>query len=524
MDRHKIQAPLIIAFSVLLTFGFAVTGCGGGAGVSNGPSSGLNVLATPGRSAAPSATPSADPSRSPTPRPSRTPTPHPSPSSTATPHPSPTPTPSPTRTATPTPVPSGLYHIATWAADSAFGQGGSVSAATVNQLVSYAIGDGKAANDCHGSFNGCKSVFYLDPNHVWNDSPSSCVSHPDADVVAAASESWFVHDTGFSDAAHRVHGKDSSGCYIWELNPNSAGLQAWWRNYLRSNADNYDSYLIDNDIMDVTDAGFFSSAGGGGCDPWPTLCTSTQEIADNTAEVAAHANFVNAMSHSDGSPMHFFFQQASFNIPLDVSAFVATNRFVGLSCEGCVSTTASPLRPNLYASVLKEMAAVNATSGAYVLISKGDSPAGSVTQISQRLVTMGIAWLGYSEGHTIVRANLESRTNNLAVWPEELIYPAAPLQSMISSPNDLQVAAGVWRREFAFCYQAGRFFGRCAAIVNSSGSTVTVSSAWLSRTYGHIITLSGGDELSGGVADVSGAAFAPNATRVGAGGVLLLAQ
>src|SRR5579872_91754 len=522
VDRHKIQAPLIIAFSVLLTFGFAVTGCGGGAGVSNGPSSGLNVLATPGRSAAPSATPSADPSRSPTPRPSRTPTPHPSPSSTATPHPSPTPTPSPTRTATPTPVPSGLYHIATWAADSAFGQGGSVSAATVNQLVSYAIGDGKAANDCHGSFNGCKSVFYLDPNHVWNNSPSSCVSHPDADVVAAASESWFVHDTGFSDAAHRVHGKDSSGCSIWEMNPNSAGLQTWWRNYLRTHADSYDGYLIDNDPMDVTDAGFFPS--GGGCNPWPSYCLSTHEIANNAAEVAARAHFVEAMSHSNGSPMHFFFQQASFNIALDLSAFAATNRFVGLSCEGCVSTTASPLRPSLYAPVLNEMAAANATSGAYLLISKGDSPAGSATQIAQRMVTIGITWLAYSEGHTIVRPNLESNTNNLAIWPEDLIYPAGPLQSMRLGAIDLMVQPGVWRREFSACYQKGIAIGPCAAIVNANGNAVAVKSSWLHQSYRHVITLARGDELSGGAADISGASFRANSTTVRASEALLLAR
>ena len=440
----------------------------------------------------------------------------------STPPPSPTPTPSlsPTPTPSPTSVASGLYHIATWAADSAFGQGGGVSAANVNQLVTYAVGDDKSVGDCHAG-SGCKSVFYLDPNHVWNNSPSSCVSHPDADVVAAASESWFVHDTGFSDAAHRVHGKDSSGCSIWEMNPNSAGLQAWWRNYLRTHANSYDGYLIDNDIMDVIDAGYFPS--GGGCDPWPSYCTSTQEIASNAAEVAARANFVNAMSHSDGSPMHFFFQQASFNIPLDLSGFAATNRFVGLSCEGCVSTTASPLRPSLYASVLNEMAAVNATSGAYLLISKGNSPAGSATQLAQRMVTVSIAWLGYSEGHTIVRANLESNTNNLAIWPEELVYPAGPLQSMHSGAIDLMVQPGVWRREFRTCYQKGVPIGPCAVIVNANGFAVTVKSSWLQQAYRHIITLAGGDVLSGGTSNISGARFTPNVTTIQPSEGLLLA-
>jgi len=432
----------------------------------------------------------------------------------------PSPTPQPTATLWSAST-SSHYHIATWAADSASGQGGGASAASVNQLVTYAVGDGKSVSDCRGS-TGCKAVFYMDPNHAWNNSPSSCVSHPDADVVAAASESWFVHDTGFSDAAHRVHGKDSSGCSIWEMNPNSAGLQTWWRNYLRTHADSYDGYLIDNDPMDVTDAGFFPS--GGGCNPWPSYCLSTHEIANNAAEVAARAHFVEAMSHSNGSPMHFFFQQASFNIALDLSAFAATNRFVGLSCEGCVSTTASPLRPSLYAPVLNEMAAANATSGAYLLISKGDSPAGSATQIAQRMVTIGITWLAYSEGHTIVRPNLESNTNNLAIWPEDLIYPAGPLQSMRLGAIDLMVQPGVWRREFSACYQKGIAIGPCAAIVNANGNAVAVKSSWLHQSYRHVITLARGDELSGGAADISGASFRANSTTVRASEALLLAR
>lgn len=104
----------------------------------------------------------------------------------ATPHPSP----SPTRTSSPT----GLYHIATWAYDSAFGEARSASAASVRLLATYAQGDGKAVSDCHGT-GVCQAVAYVNPNHTWNGSPSSCIYHPDADVMAATSESWFVHDT-----------------------------------------------------------------------------------------------------------------------------------------------------------------------------------------------------------------------------------------------------------------------------------------------------------------------------------------
>lgn len=393
----------------------------------------------------------------------------------------------------------------------------------MNQLLSYAQGNGKAVADCHSGTRSCKAVFYMNVNHEWSSTPSSCTSHPDADVLAAASESWFIHNTGFSDSAHRVYGKSGSGCTIWLMNPLSVGMQTWWRNYLRSVADSYDVYFLDSDPMDVPDAGFFPGSGGG-CSPWPSLCHSTQEIPDNAAEVLARATFANAMSHSDGSPMQFIFQQASFNSALDMSAFSTTNRFIGITCEGCIATYASPVRPALYSRVLNEMAAANASSGAYLLTSHGNFASGSSMQILQRLVTTGIVWLAYSEGHTVVQPDLESNTTNLPVWPEDLIYPSGPVQSMVSNSNDLQVTSGVWRREFTTCYQMGRFFGRCAVIVNSTSSTLPVPSAWLSQSYRHVITLSGGDALSGGIANVTGAAFTPNSTTLPASGALFLAQ
>jgi len=532
--RYKRLLLATIVASIWIA-ALSLSGCGGGgalpvgpAGISGSqqlhspspiPTTSTRATPTPHPSGTPTVTPHPSPSASGSPEPTSTPTrtPSPSPSSTVSPRPSPTPT------ISPTPVLTGPYHITTWALDSYWAQGENASVASVNQLVSYAEGNGKSPADCHSGSQSCKAVFYLDPNHSYNDTPSSCMSHPDGDVVAAASEDWFVHDAGYTDSAHRVHGKSNSGCMIWEFNPNAAGVQSWWRSYLRSHADTYDEYIIDNDPMNVLNESYFSESGGG-CLPWPTYCYTTQEIANDAAEVQAHANFVNAMSHSDGSPMYFFYQQASLDPSLDLSALAATNRFTGITCEGCIATTAIPVRPTLYVSVLNEMAAVDASSGKFLLISDGESPTGSSTQILQRLVTTGVIWLGYSEGHTIVEPNLEARNNNLAIWPEDLIYPSAPIQSMVSGALDLAVVHGVWRREFTTCYQAGRFFGRCAAIVNSTSSALPVQAAWLSNTYGHVITMSGGDVSSGGVASVTSTRFVANATTVPAGGALLLAQ
>ena len=281
----------------------------------------------------------------------------------------------------------GPYHIDTWAYDSYRGQGSAVTATTINQLVTYAQGDGKAIADCHTTGSDCKAVFYVDPNHLYGG--QSCPDQPDAAALSAASESWFVHDSGYTDASHRVYGIHQTGCLVWEMNPNSPDSQAWWRNYLQRVANNYDLYVIDDDPMDVVDSAYFNHFGGG-CQPLPSFCHSTEEIPNDAAEIAARANFANAMNYADGKPMHFFFQQASFAYPLDLSSFSASNHFVGMTCEGCIATTAIPIRPNMYKPVLDEMALVNATQAAYLLISRGNFPAGSASQVLQRLVTIAI--------------------------------------------------------------------------------------------------------------------------------------
>jgi hypothetical protein len=128
----------------------------------------------------------------------------------------------------------------------------------------------------------------------------------------------------------------------------------------------------------------------------------------------------------------------------------------------------------------------------------------------------------------------------LAVWPEEGIYPTNPVQSM-STPggngclagtgtvcstgghNDLQVAPGVYRREFGACYNKGVRFGTCATIVNTTSSPVTIKSAWLTHSYGHQIAFNGGDVQSGGTINPAGTSFTPGSTSVGADDATLLA-
>ena len=179
----------------------------------------------------------------------------------------------------------------------------------------------------------------------------------------------------------------------------------------------------------------------------------------------------------------------------------------------------------------------NSTSGFLVLESYGE--AGASYQQQSRVVQEATVLLGYAPGRVVDWANLELGSGDLAVWPEEGIYPTNPVQTM-SNPggagclagtdvycptgghNDLQVTAGVYRREFADCYDQGTYFGTCAAIANTTGSPVTVASSWLTQAYGHSLTLAGGDVQSNGTINLTGAPFTAGSTQVAAYSALIL--
>jgi hypothetical protein len=426
----------------------------------------------------------------------------------------------------------GPYHIATWANDLYFSEGSLANPAQVSKYVSYAesgLNNSKALDDCKSFPGTCKSVYYFDPSDVYFS--TTCPYAPDAAIIAAASENWFVHQQGYTDSAHRVNGVMHQNCNgttlqipIWTTNDGSASVQAWWNAELQNNADGFDLGFMDDTQSRVVDQYYYRS--GGGCLPWPSLCSTTQEVTDDASVRAGHVSFVNAMTHRNGQPWKFAFNSLNFDgqqVSVSVQLLTATSRFVAGVCEGCAISNGRIEAQN-YSRILDTMNAVNATPGAFILHSTDRAPNGSSTEISERLITTGLVWLGYSEGHTIAWPDLEDSSQSLAVWPEDLLYPSDPIQTMGSGSNDLQVIPGVWRREFRSCYQAGVPLGPCAALVNSTSNGVVVQASWLTQAYGHIVSLTGGDIISGGSASVSSAAFQPGTTAIPASGALLLAN
>lgn len=416
-------------------------------------------------------------------------------------------------------------HIATMAYDEYGAEGRSASSASVQQYLTYAEGgegNDKAVVDCDQSATrSCYSVFYLDPNFVY--ASASCPGTIAAQVSSLGSESWFVHEAGYTDSAHRAHGSYSQYCQgreqtipVYWLNENNTAVQSYFSSYIHQYAAQWDTFFMDDTSGSVLTQGY--GPGGGFCPDSDSAhyCYSTQEYANDAAVVAAHAAFVDSLNRTNGAPATFFFNGISFSHgqPQNLTLFQSSNRFTGITCEECIIDNNLP-RPTMYAEVLTAMAQIDQIPGAsFIELNTGTQSAGAAIQQRNRRIVTAVAWLGYADGHTIDFANLEDDTTNLAVWPEQMIYPSQPVQTMTSSANDIMVAPGVYRREFAQCYDAGQPIGQCAAFLNANTTSVTIQSSWMTQSYKHILQLAGGDVLSGGSLGLTDAYYAPGRTTI----------
>lgn len=424
-------------------------------------------------------------------------------------------------------------HIGTWAYDEYWGPGAKGTTAQAREYLSYAqagFGNAKASTDCTNS-GQCKSVFYVNPSFFYDS--AACGLSGDAKSIASQSnETWFVHELGYSDFYHRLRGTYTQTCGgrsvtspVYALNGNSTGVRNFYASYMRTTAAAYDTFFMDNTSGQVLTQ--FYGPGGGFCQNAPNhFCTTTQEVRSDSAIASMHGTFADSLVHPNGTAFQGFYNGLNFSngYPNDLTVLKSSSHFIGAVCEGC-AVSGGVLRPNMYAELLNAMAQIDAIpNAAMVLMSNGASAGGSAAQIQQRLVTTGLAWLGYSNGHTIVWPNLEEGTQNLMIFPENSIYPSSPIQSMSTGATNIQVASGVYRREFRACYNAGVAIGPCAAIVNATGSNQLVRSTWLSQPYYHSVELIGGDIPSGGRIALTSTAFRVNGTYVGPGQSLLIVR
>lgn len=412
-------------------------------------------------------------------------------------------------------------HVETWGYDD--GCDGRASTALARGWLTYAESacgpnTKKARNDCHSRGRTyCLVMQYLDTN--W-DYPRDQVP-----LSRKANTSWWLHQR----APHRTNQLFSDafgGGYLF--NQTHPGVQQLFRSYVKKHYNADDGLLMDWQSPSLSMELYYSTCG----------CTTTAEIRSDAALRRAHAAMSATLTHRNGRP----FMQADVSLPPNPfipQGFDLLRRrtgVIGLIAEGQPEENGS-LDP-FYSTLLDQIAYIDHRKSDYVVMLSHGVPGASYQQRSRR-VQEATDLLGYSRGHLVDWADLEEGSADIAVWPEEGIYPTRPVESMgvprgrgclrgtgqlctRGGHKSVQVARGVYRREFRMCYDQSVPFGPCAAIVNTTGRRVTVKSRWLRYAYHRQIVFHGGDVQSGG--SLRPAPFTGGSTKVGAHDAVLLAS
>lgn len=418
-------------------------------------------------------------------------------------------------------------HVETWAFDDGCAGGAGASTALVRRWLTFAESDcgpgaRKAYANCHaGRRRYCEVMEYLDTDWTF--------TQDEIGMASAAFNIWSLHEPSPHQGVD-VTTSTLGGGFL--LNQTRPGVQAFFRSYARRHFDTADGLMMDWQSPSLPQELYYSTCG----------CTKTMEIHTNAALRAEHAQMSAALTHRNGAPFMQADNSLSSNpyLPQGLNMLDHATGVDGLVAEGEPEST-GVLDP-YYSTLLDQMAYIDSRTRSFlVLMSKGVAGAGY--ESASRRVQEATILLGFRPGQIVDWADLEVGNRDLAVWPEEGIYPTAAVETMRAPAgrgclagtgdictrgghNSLQVAAGVYRREFRACYSRGRAIGPCAAIVNTTGGPVTVRASWLRqrRAYHHEITFSGGDVQSGGTVDLAGAPFQAGASQVASDDALLLVR
>jgi hypothetical protein len=343
-----------------------------------------------------------------------------------------------------------------------------------------------------------------------------------------SSTGWWLH-TPSSQAFAPIFTASLGGGYL--MNQSSPAVLSFFRSYVRAHYNADDGLLMDWQSPSLAQELDYATCG----------CTSTREIPSNAMLQAAHQQMAAALTHRGGTP----FIQADSSLPMNPYLPQGLNMLNPAIGVDAWVAEGEPIENGTlaayYSTLLDQIAYIaNRTRGFVVLMSRGQE--GAAYQQRSRRVQEATILLGYRPGHVVDWADLDDGSGELAVWPEEGIYPTAPVQSMASpggrgclagtgevcssgGHNSVEVAPGVYRRVFRACYRRRIRFGACAAIVNTTATPVVVRAAWLRpAVLRHQITFVGGEVQSGGRLDLKGAPFRAGSTKVAPDDALLLAS
>lgn len=413
-------------------------------------------------------------------------------------------------------------------------------AATVRQWVDLAEGlpgTSKPITDAAGTGTP-RSLVYFDVNKIYVNSDGTFRGDSIPMINAGLPETAWLHIPGTSaTVASRLKGAvRGDGSYNLYVNHSDASARAWLVQYAQTNYSSFDGFFLDDWAYGLGGAGGLLEGVQGGY-------TTALEYASESAMRTAMTGFLAALKRADNSTwtcvcnslsFNFFkpsglgwlgtagvaglvAEQVPFNNTLDIATF--PDHFIGTS---------------YYPYLLDQLAYVVTQNHGFVVFMS------NVDQIAQRRrLSIATQLLAYKDDLVYLWADNGSLT--LPVYPEQGLWPdtttavqtmGAPMGvTMTGTPNgsatagghnDLQVTTGVFLREFATAHNQGTPIGKLCAIVNQTGSAVTVPQAWLTQTYGHSVTFTGDEVELGGTINVSGATFTAGSTTIPARDALIL--
>ncbi|MGB9183131.1 MAG: hypothetical protein WCB67_03630 [Solirubrobacteraceae bacterium] len=400
-----------------------------------------------------------------------------------------------------------------------------MSASLVRHWLSYAesncgVTADKALSDCHRPGRVyCRVMQYLDTNWIYAGDRVM--------PARAAASNWWLTQPSPRQSAPILTDWLGTGYLINQAIP---AVRAFFRDYVRQNYNRDDGLLLDWQSPGLAQELYYSTCS----------CRRTAQIRSDRALRAAHAKMSAALTHRDGS--HFIEANNSLpGNPFLPQGVRMLNHRVGVDAW---TVEGEPMSDGklvaFYSTLLDQIAYIETRTRGFV-VPMSTAPTNAVYLDQTRRVQEATMLLGFRPGRLVDWANLESGSGRLAVWPEEGIYPTAPLESMTAPGGQgclagtgvacsrgghlgVQVTAGIYRREFRSCYRRRIAFGGCAAIMNTTGAYVTVRRAWLRRRYRHQITFAGGDVQSRGTVNLTQARFFLHSTVIPPHDAILLAR
>jgi hypothetical protein len=415
-------------------------------------------------------------------------------------------------------------HVETWAIDDGCSGGSGASGALARMWLTIAESScgpyaHKANQDCEADgVVYCSVVQYLDTDWVYADAQLPLPRLTPSD--------WWLHEPG-PHRQIRISANRYGGGHL--LNQTVPAVRSWFRSYVRDNFDADQGLLMDDQSSSLSEELYYSTCG----------CKTTYEITSNTVLRNAHNEMSAFLTHRNGSQFFQVDNTLAPNpfLPQGLNMLNHAAGVQGLIAEGEPEQYGGVIDP-YYSTLLDQIAYIENDTTAFVVpMSHGYAKAPTLAR--SRRVQEATVLLAFAPNRIVDWADLEVGSRDLSVWPEEGIYPTESLESMhapgghgclagigvvcsTGGHNNLEVAPGVYRREFRDCDDQGRSIGPCAALVNAGATPVTIQSSWLSQTYRHQLTLNGGDVQSGGTVNPTGAGFKRGRTQIAATDAVVL--